>query len=101
MDKVRILFLKKIIPFLIFLFYFLFLCKQYKVGSKETKTQLIHNYRAAAHNYARMVTDISELKYLRGLDTGEKLDPRAKIQATARRVGLSVPHVRNNQKIIL
>lgn len=43
-----------------------------------------------------MVTDISELKYLRGLDTGEKLDPREKIQATARRVGLSVPHVRKN-----
>lgn len=41
-----------------------------------------------------MVTDIRVAKHLRYLDTGEKLDPREKIQATARRVGLTVPQVR-------
>ncbi len=40
-----------------------------------------------------MVSDIRESKHLRYLDTGEKLEPREKIQATARRVGLSVPQV--------
>eukprot|EP01036_Dinobryon_divergens_P034997 gene34997-45300_t len=38
-----------------------------------------------------MVSSINELKHLRGLDSGEKLDPREKIRATAGRVGLSVP----------
>ena len=37
---------------------------------------------------------MNELKYLRGLDSGEKLDPRDKIRATASRVGLGIPQVR-------
>lgn len=40
-----------------------------------------------------MVKDVTTLKYLRGLDSGEKLDPRDKIKATAARVGLGVPKV--------
>ena len=38
-----------------------------------------------------MINSVNELKHLRSLDTGEKLDPRDKIRATANRVGLSVP----------
>lgn len=49
--------------------------------------------RSLLHNYATMVSSINELKRLRGLDSGEKLDPREKIRATAGRVGLSVPKV--------
>lgn len=49
--------------------------------------------RRVAHEYAVMVSNIQEAKNLRYLDTGEKLDPREKIQATARRVGLTVPQV--------
>ena len=49
--------------------------------------------RECARSYALMTLSMKELNYLRELDTGEKLDPRDKIQATARRVGLSVPSV--------
>lgn len=49
--------------------------------------------RLASHTYSIMVNSINELKYLRSLDSGEKLDPRDKIKATAGRVGLSVPKV--------
>ena len=52
--------------------------------------------RSIAHSYATMVMDIRELKYLRYLDSGEKLDQREKIRATAARVGLSVPFVSHN-----
>lgn len=40
-----------------------------------------------------MVSDVKESKKLRYLDTGERLDQREKIQATAARVGLTVPQV--------
>jgi len=43
--------------------------------------------------YNHMITSLNELKHLRGLDSGEKLDPRDKIRHTAARVGLSVPKV--------
>jgi hypothetical protein len=48
-----------------------------------------------------MIRSINELKFLRGLDTGEKLGARDKIRATAGRVGLSVPRVRNRAKVIM
>ena len=47
--------------------------------------------RNRAFMYAEMITDVNSLKHLRGLDCGERLDPREKIRATARRVGLNVP----------
>lgn len=40
-----------------------------------------------------MISSIRELKFLRGLDSGEKLDAREKILNTAARVGLSAPQV--------
>ena len=48
----------------------------------------------SANSYATLISNIKELKYLRYLDSGEKLDQRDKIRATAARVGLSVPKVR-------
>ena len=59
----------------------------------ETDSKKATLLRANAHNYATMIAGVTELKFLRGLDTGEKLDPREKIRATASRVGLSVPRV--------
>lgn len=50
--------------------------------------------RLLANSYATLVSDVRQSKFLRELDSGEKLDPRDKIRATARRVGLSVPRVR-------
>jgi hypothetical protein len=40
-----------------------------------------------------MISSVKELKYLRGLDSGEKIDAREKILNTASRVGLSAPQV--------
>lgn len=40
-----------------------------------------------------MISSIKEITHLRGLDFGEKLEPRDKIRATASRVGLAVPRV--------
>lgn len=37
------------------------------------------------------MSSIQELRYLRGLDTGDKLKPRDHINATAARVGFSMP----------
>lgn len=51
--------------------------------------------RALLHSYATMARDIKESKYLRYLDSGDKLDPREKIKNTAARVGLAVPKVGN------
>lgn len=48
--------------------------------------------------YNLMVSSVAQLKVLRSLDTGEKLDPREKIRRTAGRVGLSVPKVRKKKK---
>jgi hypothetical protein len=49
--------------------------------------------RDLLHSYAVFVQSQSELKHLRDLDSGEKLDPREKIRSTAARVGLGVPKV--------
>jgi hypothetical protein len=69
------------------------LCKQYHLGKIETDPKKIDSLRTIAHSYTRMVSDIRELKRLRFLDTGEKLDQRDKIRYTAHRVGLHVPRV--------
>lgn len=44
-------------------------------------------------SYLRMVSSVKELKHLRSLDSGERLDPREKIKATAARVGFELPQV--------
>jgi len=41
--------------------------------------------------YATLVASVKELKALRALDTGDKLKPRDHIDATAARVGFSMP----------
>ena len=70
--------------------HFLNKIKQSKAETDENRIKFLRN---RLHNYGTMVSSINELKYLRGLDSGEKLDPREKIRATAGRVGLSVPKV--------
>ena len=70
-------------------------------GRKETNPHRAESLRSIAHSYASMVTDVRELKYLRYLDSGEKLDQRDKIRATAARVGLAVPHVSDSQIAII
>eukprot|EP01031_Cornospumella_fuschlensis_P044032 gene44032-53827_t len=60
-------------------------------GRKVADPQEAQRLRAVAHSAATMLRDIQEAKYLRYLDSGEKLDQRDKIRNTAARVGLSVP----------
>jgi hypothetical protein len=72
---------------------FPFIDVKFMEGKKETDIETTAELRAIALQYVSMVKSINELKFLRGLDCGEKLDPRDKIRATARRVGLSVPRV--------
>ena len=43
---------------------------------------------------------MKESKYLRGLDSGEKLDPREKVEQTAKRVGFVIPKVCDASLII-
>jgi len=47
--------------------------------------------RDNAKCYATLVASVQELKDLRALDTGDKLKPRDHINATAARVGFSMP----------
>jgi hypothetical protein len=71
---------------------------QYREGRREVDAQKIHDMRSNAYMYAELITDIKTLKTLRGLDSGEKLEPRDKIRATAARVGLAVPYFADERK---
>jgi hypothetical protein len=64
---------------------------QFRQGKKETNEFLVSRMRENAQCYATLVASIKELRYLRGLDTGDKLAPRDHINATAARVGFSMP----------
>lgn len=60
-------------------------------GAKETDAAKVEGLRENAKLYATLVSSVNELKFLRELDTGDKLDPRQHINATASRVGFSLP----------
>ena len=64
---------------------------RFYIGATETDTTRAAKMREDALLYATLVNSISELKHLRELDTGDKLDPRQHINATASRVGFSLP----------
>lgn len=64
---------------------------KFREGKRETDKKKIANLVELSKSYAKLVSSVSELKYLRGLDTGEKLSPRDKLAATAARVGMGVP----------
>lgn len=66
---------------------------QFHAGKLETDKTKVASLLATAHQYSTLLSNVRELKYLRGLDSGEKLDARDKIRATAGRVGLGVPNV--------
>lgn len=74
--------------------FLLLLLVQYKAGRGITDPALAEHQRSVASQYVHMISSIKEISHLRGLDYGEKLDPRDKIRATASRVGLAVPRVR-------
>lgn len=69
----------------------MYVMEKFREGRLETDKTRIKSMLATLSNYAKKVSSINELIFLRSLDTGEKLEPRDKIMATARRVGLSVP----------
>ena len=63
----------------------------FREGMKQSDEEKVRQLRANAASYAELVSSVTELKILRGLDTGEKMGPRDTIQASAARVGLHVP----------
>ena len=67
-------------------------------GKAETDEHAVARLREDARLYATLVSSITELRTLRDLDTGDKLDPRAHINATAARVGFSLPHYSDNDQ---
>ena len=67
---------------------------EFRRGAAERDDKQAMALREAAHCYVDMVSSVKELTRLRELDSGEKLNPRDKVRATAGRVGLSVPKVR-------
>ena len=77
----------------IFCDFSLILSIQYQIDRFESDKIKKQQLRITANSFATMVNGVKELKHLRGLDSGEKLDPRDKIRATAARVGLGVPKV--------
>ena len=65
----------------------------FRTGKHESNDKQAAVLREVAYSYVTMVSSVKQLTYLRELDTGEKLNPRDKVRATAGRVGLSVPMV--------
>ena len=68
---------------------------QFQTGKLEENEKEIASLRHTAYTYSTLIASIKELRHLRDLDSGEKLDPRDKIRATGGRVGLGVPKVNN------
>lgn len=69
-------------------------CMQlFRTGKHESNDKQAAVLREVAYSYVTMASSVKQLTYLRELDTGEKLNPRDKVRATAGRVGLSVPMV--------
>ena len=64
---------------------------QFRRHRDEKDPKLVSTLRGTAQSYATLLLSISELSRLRALDTGERLDPRDKIRATAARVGFAIP----------
>jgi hypothetical protein len=65
--------------------------EQFHSGKNITDANLISRLRENASCYSLLISSINELKHLRALDTGDKLKPRDHINATAARVGFSMP----------
>lgn len=66
---------------------------QFHEGKLETDPIKVKWLVSNAQCFAKLFRSVTELNHLRGLDSGEKLDPRDKIRATASLVGLGVPKV--------
>lgn len=68
---------------------------QFQLGKFEENEREVISRRHTAYTYSTLIASIKELRRLRDLDSGEKLEPRDKIRATGGRVGLGVPKVSN------
>jgi len=55
---------------------------QFRIGSKEQDEAKARHLRSTAHAFAVQVAIQTELKLLRNLDSGEKLEQRDKIRNT-------------------
>jgi hypothetical protein len=62
-------------------------------GMAITNQEEAQSLRATLSSYVEMIKSVKEAKYLRGLDSGEKLGPREKVEQTAKRVGFVIPKV--------
>ena len=60
-------------------------------GKIEKNKEKIILMRHNAYNYAKNVAAVNELRYLRSLDTGEKLTPQEIVRRTAAKVGFALP----------
>ena len=69
------------------------LIKKFQLGKLEENEKEVTSMRHTAYTYSTLIASIKELRRLRDLDSGEKLEPRDKIRATGGRVGLGVPKV--------
>jgi len=77
--------------FLCFALQALHIRNQFQQHKSEANDLVATRMRENAKCYATLVSSIQELKTLRALDTGDKLKPRDHINATAARVGFSMP----------
>ena len=64
---------------------------QFQKGKIEQNKEKVVLMRQNAYNYAKNVAAVAELRYLRSLDTGEKLDPQEIVRRTAAKVGFALP----------
>ncbi len=64
---------------------------QFHKGKLETNKDKVTLMRQNAYNYAKNIAAVAELRYLRSLDTGEKLDPQEIVRRTAAKVGFALP----------
>lgn len=71
---------------------------QFQQHKAEANELVAARMRENAKCYATLVSSIQELKALRALDTGDKLKPRDHINATAARVGFSVPRYSDDEE---
>ena len=62
----------------------------YRAGKSLSKGDA-RTARETAHAYATTVSSVHELSFLRGLDTGDKMEQDELVSAMANRVGLNMP----------
>jgi len=67
--------------------------RKFRVDALETDEKVIESKRTLLLSYVELLSSVHELKHLRFLDSGDKLQQRDKINLTAKRVGFALPKV--------